>query len=282
MAENMNSEAVTLLGFRHMVHTFPADEEKCTLLAIHGFGTTGRSFRHAAPMLNDAGISVVAPDQLNFGESEKPEDGYSLRLYAQLVLETADTVGVERPYLLGHSAGGKVAAATVALFPDRFAGLVLVNSGGFSRLAPILLLADTPLFRLADTAFFRKRILRGFNVSEAVDAPDRWEAFTRFQGQNAALDIDRTGLRPAVRAIKTPTLVVWGRGDKMIPFGTVDRIRRDIPHAEVTVMADSGHSPMHDEPAEFAEIVSRFCLNTGLESRRPGQRTISRSDSGDL
>lgn len=254
----MNSQQVSLLGYRHTVHSFPSNAERHGLLAIHGFGASGRSFRYAAPMLTEAGVSIVAPDQLNFGESEKPEDGYSLHLYAQLVLETSAAMGLDRPYLLGHSAGGKIAVVTAALFPDSFAGLILVNSGGFSALARVLLLADTPLFHLADTRFFRKRILKRFQIGETVEEPEQWEAFRRFHGQNAALDIDRTGLRPTVQALTMPTLVIWGVKDRMIPRGTVDRIVRDIPHAEVIEMAESGHSPFYDDPETFSQHVVSF------------------------
>ncbi|MFC2085977.1 alpha/beta fold hydrolase [Bacteroidota bacterium] len=254
----MNSKQVTLLGYRHMVHSFTAEPERHALLAIHGFGATGRCFRHAAPMLTSSGISITAPDQLNFGESDKPEDGYSLRLYAQLVMETCTAVGLERPFLIGHSAGGKIAAVTVALFPNEFSGLILVNSGGFSVLAPVLLLADTALFHLVDTPVFRNRILRRFRIAETVETPEQWEAFRRFQGQNAALDIDRSGLRHSVRSIAVPTLIIWGARDRMMPRGTIKRIVRDIPHAQVAEIEDSGHSPMHDNPERFSQLVSTF------------------------
>lgn len=277
----MNSFEVDLLGYRHTIHVFEAPDERASVVAIHGFGTSGQSFRHAAPMLNAAGITVIAPDQLGFGDSEKPEAGYSLHLYAQLVIETVESTGIRNPVLLGHSAGGKVAAAAAALFRDSFSGLVLVNTGGFSVLAPILVLADSFLFRIVDTPFFRKRILKRFQIAETVETPEQWEAFRRFHGENAALDIDRSGLRPAVRGIDIPTLVVWGVEDRMIPNGTIARIRRDIPHTSVVTMPDSGHAPMRDEPEKFAAHVADFVLNIAAGSTGPDLHTIGQSGSDD-
>lgn len=282
----MNSQRVSLLGYQHMVHSFPADVERHSLLAIHGFGTSGQSFQYAAPMLTDAGISIIAPDQLNFGESEKPEEGYSLHLYAQLALETSTAMQLEHPFLLGHSAGGKIAVVTAALFPDAFSGLILVNPEGFSALARLLLMADSSLFRLVDTPFFRKRILSRFRISETVETPEQWEAFCRFHGENAALDIDRSGLRQSVRSISMPTLVIWGTGDRIIPRGTVKRIVHDIPHATIAKMDGSGHSPMYDDPEEFSRLVIAFIEKNDFSRmpagyRPPGSRTTDRSDSGD-
>lgn len=256
--EDMNSRRVTLLGHEHVIHSFPAALSRYDVLAVHGFGTSGRCFRYPAPFLRAAGVSITAPDQLGFGESEKPESGYSLRLYAQLLVEAADEAHLESPFLMGHSAGGKVAAVAAALFPDRFRGLILVNSGGFSILAPVLLLADGPLFSVADSRFFRKRILRFFGIAETLETPEQWEAFRRFQGENWALDVDRSGLRQAIRSISMPTQVIWGLSDRMIPRGTIGRILRDIPHARVSEMSKAGHAPFYDDPETFSRFLVEF------------------------
>lgn len=263
----MDSQFITLLGFRHHVYTYPAvpPEQHC-VLALHGFGTTGRSFRHASDLINAAGITIVAPDQLNFGKSDKPEDGYSLYQYAQLTVDAKHALGLERPVLMGHSAGGKVAAATVALFPNEFSGLILVNTGGFSIMAPLLLLADTRLLHLLDHPFLRRIILSRFGVAATLEAPEQWEAFLRLHGSNADLDIDRAGLRQAVQKISIPTRVIWGQLDKMIPKNTLARIHRDIPHAEIVAIDNAGHSPMKDQPEAFARHVIDFVRATGLET----------------
>jgi len=250
---------VTLQGYRHRIHDFsPPAAARATVLALHGFGTTGHSFRYTVSQFVNRNVRLIAPDQLGFGGSDKPVGVYSLDLYTDLTRETADHFGLVRPFLLGHSAGGKVAAATVARFPDRFAGLILVNTGGFSVLAPVLLLADTALFRLADRPFFRKQILRPFQVAQTVETPEQWEAFRRIRGNNAALDIDKAGYRAAVRAIQIPTLLIWGRKDRLLPKSTPRRVLRDIPHAKLVSMPGSGHAPFRDEPGLFAETVLRF------------------------
>jgi pimeloyl-ACP methyl ester carboxylesterase len=51
----------------------------------------------------------------------------------------------------------------------------------------------------------------------------------------------------------------------MIPFSTVEKIRRDIPHAEVSEMRDAGHSPMYEQPSEFAGIVADFCFRVNTD-----------------
>lgn len=231
---------------------------RAEVLALHGFANSGLAFREIAGLLGRDGIRLVAPDQLGFGRSDKPERIYSLDLYTRLTLGLADSLDLERPFLLGHSAGGKVAATTIALYPERFQGLILVNSGGFSVVAPLLRLADTPLFHIIDLPFFRNRILKAFQVSRAVERPEQWEAFRRIRGNNTALDVDAAGYRESIRKISVPTLVIWGLKDRMLPRGTAKRVLRDIPHADFEPLPDSGHTPMRDEPERFAELVSAF------------------------
>jgi len=253
-----SQESITLEGFRHVVHDhLPSGNVRHVVLALHGFGTSGASFRHVAPRLSAHGLRVVAPDQLGFGDSEKPVGVYSLDLYTKLTIGIADAMDLERPFLLGHSAGGKVAAATVAAYPERFRGLILVNSGGFSLLAPVLLLADTQVFRIIDHPLFRRRILRRFQIAQSVANPTQWEAFRRMRGNNRALDIDAAGYREAVRAIRIPVQLIWGLKDRMLPRSTPKRILRDLPHAQYDPMPSSGHTPMRDEP----EIFSRHLID---------------------
>ena len=59
-----------------------------------------------------------------------------------------------------------------------------------------------------DRPFFRKRILRPFKIAETIETPEQWEAFRRFHGCNAALDIDRSELRQQVRSIEDGMFVL--------------------------------------------------------------------------
>ena len=260
-------DAVTVEGYRHRLRRFgPVTGCRNGILALHGFGTSGLSFRHTAPYFAEAGIRFIAPDQLGFGESEKPEGVYSLDLYVRLTLGLTEAAGLDRPFLLGHSAGGKIAAATVARHPDRYRGLILVNTGGFSVLAPVLLLADTPLFSVIDRPFFRRRILSQFDVAQSVESPEQWEAFRRIRGNNRALDIDSAGYREAVRGIKLPVLLIWGLKDRMLPRGTPKRVIRDLPQTKFVPMPESGHTPMRDDPERFAAHVLEFVSNEPVQT----------------
>ena len=256
------SGRLRLGGFDHVYHAWlPEGARTSALVALHGFGTTGyRTFRYAAPGLSRAGVSLYAPDLLGFGGSDQPAGGYSLRQYAALAVAFADALRLERPFLLGHSFGGKVAAATVALHPERFAGLVLVNPGGFSAWArwfpPV---AEAPLTRwLFRQGWFRRRVLPRTPLGPVFPDGASIEQFLRWRRSHRALDLDGAGLRAALRHADVPALLVWGDADPILPPSTVGRILRDLPHADVGRLAGAGHAPMKDQPERFAEAVAAF------------------------
>jgi pimeloyl-ACP methyl ester carboxylesterase len=261
----MQADTLTLDGHRHGYHwQHPEPARTQPLIALHGFGTTGyRTFRHVAPQLNAAGVPLYAPDLLGFGASDKPPDGYSLGRYAALTRAFARALNLEHPVLVGHSMGGKIAAATVALYPDAFSGLILINPGGFSRysrlMAPVAEAAWTHwLFR---QRWFLQYVLPRTPLGLVLNDIESLQQFYRFRFAHRPLDLDHAGLREPLRHADVPSLVVWGRNDPILPFSTTRRVLRDLRDARLVVIPDAGHAPMKDQPGRTAEAIVDFLRN---------------------
>lgn len=252
--------AVDADGERLVVHAWGTDDDD-PLIALHGFGVTGaRTFRYVAPGFAAAAVRLLAPELPGLGAADAPGTACGLRRYADLVAALADELGLDRPALLGHSLGGKIAAAAAALHPERFGRLVLVAPGGFSRLAPLLpfLAGLADAVDLFERRWFTDHVLPRTPLAAVFpDAASR-AALRRLRGAHAALDLDRTGLRPRLARITAPTLVVWGADDPVLPVRTARRVLRDIPHAALSVIPGAGHAPMKDRPAALVETVVSF------------------------
>jgi pimeloyl-ACP methyl ester carboxylesterase len=65
-------------------------------------------------------------------------------------------------------------------------------------------------------------------------------------------------VRPLLKGITAPTLVVWGERDNLVPLAHGAELRRQIPHAELAVLGGAGHNPMVDRPADFNRLLLRF------------------------
>lgn len=232
------------------------------IVALHGFGTTGfRTFRHVAGLLAAAGMPVFAPDLLGFGGSDKPDDFvYSLEHHAALTAAFAGALQLDRPVLLGHSMGGKIVAAAAALHPDRFAGVVLVNPGGFTpvaRLSAYLAEARWVQHLFAQDWFYRGLLPRT-PLGAVFQTEENRAELARLRRSHHALDLDATGLRPRLRTVRAPVLLIWGNRDRILPRSTVRHVRRTFPHVRVAEIEGAGHAPMKDAPAAFARAVEVF------------------------
>ena len=114
------------------------------LLLIHGIGDSSDTWRPVVDQLA-AHYTVIAPDLLGHGRSEKPRADYTIAGFANGMRDLLTMLEVERVTVVGHSLGGGVAAQFAYQFPERCERLVLVGSGGIGRtVSPLLRLAAVP------------------------------------------------------------------------------------------------------------------------------------------
>jgi len=108
----------------------PADGE--TVLLMHGEPSWSFLYRHLVPVLTGAGLRVVAPDLVGFGRSDKPvnRDDYSYARHVGWMRSALlDELGLRDVTLVGQDWGGLIGLRLVAENPDRFARVVVANTG---------------------------------------------------------------------------------------------------------------------------------------------------------
>src|SRR6266851_3645041 len=98
------------------------------LLLIHGIGDCSDTWRELIPQLAHD-HTVIAPDLLGHGRSDKPRADYSVAAYANAMRDLLSVIGVERVTVIGHSFGGGVAMQFAYQYPERCERLVLVSTG---------------------------------------------------------------------------------------------------------------------------------------------------------
>jgi pimeloyl-ACP methyl ester carboxylesterase len=225
---------------------------------------------------------VIAPDLPGFGESEKPPASrfpYGVDAFAETVADLYGGLMIGRAAVVGHALGGAVALSLAARHPELVARLVLVDAlcyeaplGVQQRLATVPLVGGLVFKQLWGyrnfRAYFRERVL----LPGAPVPSERIEHYYRLFNTPAARGSALATLRATVDTrpviartsrIQTPTLVVWGRGDKVFPAALGQRLARQIRGAGFELM-DSGHAPHEEQPAELAGIIARF-----LRAERP-------------
>lgn len=256
------------------------------LLLIHGIGDCSDTWASVIARLAK-NYTVIAPDLLGHGRSDKPRADYSVAGYANAMRDLLSVLGVDRVTAVGHSLGGGVALQFAYQYPDRCERLVLVGSGGVSReVNPVLRVAAAPvasdvvlpLLQYAPTQWL---VRQGLNLAQKLgtdlgrDAPDLLRVLQALPDATARAAFLRT-LRAVVdsrgqvitmldRCYLTrgmPTLLVWGDRDPIIPFHHAQIAHAAMPGSRLEVFENAGHFPHHFAPDHFVEVLHDFLVCT--------------------
>jgi pimeloyl-ACP methyl ester carboxylesterase len=242
-------------------------------------------------------FTVIAPDLLGHGSSDKPRADYSVAAYANGVRDLLDVLGVERATVVGHSLGGGVAAQTAYQYPHRVDRLVLVATGGVAQeVSPFLRLLSAPFAELALPATqlpgarlvarAATEVVRRTPLSLSRDADNIMRVFDGLPSGPARRSFTRT-LRSVVDwrgqvvtmldrcylAADMPTLLVWGDRDGVIPVAHGRMAHEAMPGSRFEVFAGAGHFPHHAEPERFGQLLLDFVAATEPARHDPDRWT---------
>jgi pimeloyl-ACP methyl ester carboxylesterase len=277
-----DSRFVTLQGLS--IHYKPFGQGTPNLVLLHGFLANTFTWHKVIQPLAE-GARVVAFDRPGFGLSARPlewegADPYAPETQADLVISLMDHLGMGKAILVGHSAGGTMAALTALRYPERIEALVLVapaiyTDGGapgwakpllgspqMRRLGPLLLrsffesqVQSNRLIQRAwhDPSLVTPEILAGYLTTFQVQDWDRslW-AFTL-----SSQDLE---LENRLDVLTLPVLVITGEDDRVVPTGESIRLTEELPDARLVVIPDCGHVPMEECPQSFLESITGFLI----------------------
>ena len=271
------------------------------LLLVHGIAGSAVTWRHVMPALADR-FSVLAPDLLGQGRSDKPRGDYSLGAHADMLRDLLDALGHERATVIGQSLGGGVAMQFAYQFPERCERLVLVDSGGLGReVTRYLRMLAVPGFELVFPLFCTPWLRDAGNrvatwlgragVRSTPASQEIWRSYASLADAESRRAFFRS-LRDVIdfrgqavsalgrlhRAAQLPTLIVWGAQDPFIPVSHAVATHAAIPGSRLEIFDGVGHYPHCEAPERFARVLVDFIASTEpapvpQRSARPARAT---------
>ena len=248
------------------------------LVLVHGLSGAWQSWLEQIPHFARS-HRVIAVDLPGFGGSPMPPWEISISAYGRFVHDFCEKLGVERCALVGNSMGGFIATEVSITDPDRVSKLGLVSAAGITyaraRKEPAAVLgrlavATAPLaFRYQMSGIRRPRLRRAAfqgvfhdpgslrpemlfenTVPALTSSPGYIDAITTLFGYD---------IRHRLEEIEDPTLVVWGRNDRLVPVPAALAYKERIgDNAELHIFDECGHVPQIERPVRFNRVLESF------------------------
>ena len=233
----------------------PASPHPVVVFLHEGLGSVAMWKDFPAEFCAANGLAGVVFSRYGYGRStpKPPSERWAPDFMHEQALEVLPRLltrlGVERPWLFGHSDGGSIALLHAAQFPA--AGVVAV--------APHLFVEDVAIASIerARTSFEAGDLRRG--LAKYHDDPD-----SAFRGWNDAWlspEFRAWNIEADIANVSCPVLAVQGADDE---YGTLEQIRavaRHVPQTELLVFADCGHSPHHDQSERLIREAGAFIVD---------------------
>jgi pimeloyl-ACP methyl ester carboxylesterase len=244
------------------------------VLFLHGWSGSWRYWYPTMQRVSDH-FRTYSFDFWGFGESRRKSTRETIQNYSDQVIRFLDELGIEQVQLVGHSMGGMVALKTSINHPGRISRVAAVGAPiTGDSLSWLLKLVDRPLLAelFARQPWLRRAMFRFFlgetndpAVHEVIEDSVKSSSATL---QRAVESMMRTDLRPELRRLRVPTLIVHGGRDEIVNPNQAE-LFDDVTVAQVVVMPESRHFPFLDESELFNDILLRFLM-------QDGQRTMPR------
>jgi pimeloyl-ACP methyl ester carboxylesterase len=254
-----------------------------TVLLLHGFPTSSHMFRNLIPLLAEK-YRVIAPDYPGFGQSDAPDHKtfeYGFQRFADVIDTLLGKLGIDRFTMYVMDYGAPVGYRLALKDPRRVTGLIVQNGNAYEE---GLREFWNPLKAYwADPSAKNREALHGlvtldstvFQYTDGVSdvsriSPDNWvhdQALLDRPG-NREIQMDlfldygsNVPLYPEFQAFfreyRPPTIIVWGKNDKIFPEAGAHPYLRDLPDAQLHIL-DTGHFALEDKLDEIAPLLLSF------------------------
>ncbi len=249
----------------HTVRYLDSNSNKQPVILLHGLGGCSDKWKSVIDILS-ASYRVIAPDIIGYGQSDKPVVNYTPTYMVSFVKKFITAIDIENPHIVGASLGGQVAVQFAARYKQYMSKLVLVSPAGIMK-------RSTPAL---DQYIMAALYPRESSVSHALQLMEGSERppsktliqlfMTNMKRPNAKMAFmssllcfkNSNTIHRHLKKVTTPTLLVWGDDDPIIPVSYAGKFTSVLPNCTFTTIPNCGHTPYVQYPEHFCKILSDF------------------------
>jgi pimeloyl-ACP methyl ester carboxylesterase len=227
------------------------------VLVLHGWGAKIEAVDPIIRALSPQ-LTVFAIDLPGFGETALPPAPWGVADYADWTRALMDELGLDRPSIVAHSNGGRIAIHLATHHPQRVDKLILVDSAGIRPTRGLRYYRRVALAKTAKHAArllgrpgraLQQRVFARTASSDYANAGPLRPTFVKLVNED---------LTPLLSRIRASTLLIWGDQDVETPLSNGQTMERLIPDAGLVVLKGAGHFSYIDQPQRFGRVAAHF------------------------
>ncbi|MEO3830152.1 alpha/beta hydrolase [Actinomadura sp. B10D3] len=261
---------------------FSMQGEGDPVVFVHGTPSHSYLWRNIAPRVRDAGFQTVVYDLLGFGRSERPLGrDTSVAAQADLLPAMLDVLGIGSATIIAHDIGGAIGQILAVHRPERVRKLMMIDTVTYdswpSETWRRIIRDNDDLRYVRDEGEFSAMLSRQLRMTVS-DPESMNETILRnyllphdgvagrgsfFTHQVRHYDSRYTQeISSQLPSLTMPVRVVWGENDLWQPVSYAERLCRDIPGAQLSIIPEAGHFLPEDAPERLTEQILDFLDNT--------------------
>lgn len=245
----LREDTCNLAGVR--MHYYCTGRRGTPIILIHGLGSSAETWA-ALMLLLSKEYLVYAPDLPGFGRTPLAPEGTNIKTHVMYLKRFLDALGYPRVTLVGNSLGGWIATRFAVEYPQSVERLYLLNSAGLRREN-----MHSPYVEDRIEANRSIEHMLGYSlpvptfVLDALIRNSQTPAYAGFiRGYDPHEELD------AVLAdVQTPTTIIWGERDNLLPFICANDFHQGITNSELVLLSHVGHMPQIQNPVKVAHII---------------------------
>ncbi|WP_282160849.1 alpha/beta fold hydrolase [Ulvibacterium marinum] len=234
--------------WRRMQVHFKDEGDGIPILFLHGTSSSLHTWDELAKLLKSK-YRVIRMDLIGCGiTGPHPKSNYSMEMYLSFINDFTHFLELDEFIIAGNSWGGMLAWNYAALRPKLLSGLILINSAGFKmsktpkRFKLVQFKAGRWLLKKSTPKWVVKKGLKEVIYSDQIEErlTERYQALMLREGNRRAfVDLMMTRQQPKTEllaSIKIPTLLLWGRHDKLYPLHQANLFQKQIRNAQLKII----------------------------------------------
>ncbi len=218
------------------------------VLLLHGYGSKKESFYYQINFL-EKNYRVTAADFPAFGASEAPDSAWSVGDYAEWLKKFIRISGLEKPHIIAHSFGARVAIKLVSENPELCGKLIITGGAGLVK-------PRSPQYirRVKRYRFFKKIFPR---FAERHFGSEEYKKLSPVMKESYKKIVNED-LREFAKKIPNETLLIYGKDDAVTPANEEGETFSRLIENSTLVIVDGGHFTFSEYPQNFNTVISQF------------------------